>query len=369
MEDKRMNDIQGNETQRDDEINLFDLWDDIVENKFWVMLGLLGCLILASIYVFRAAPIFQTKLVVKPVSPNSVVELNAPQLKGVFSKTVDEAFVDARSALLSKEYRRMFYQAYLDEIKSIDGVLKDELTDQQNFTRFDELFSSKVSNEKKDIETFIQVSLELPDAEKAAQLLNAYAEFSLAAKLSELKDTIESKVTVQVNKLEYDAMQLRESYRGDQTRRQLLVNEAHSIAKAVGQTKPVFDKSDIVGTYEPPLYMFGTQALEAEERAIKNRKEISKALPYGEDHFIDKLPEILFKIDQLKSLEIDYAKVSLASIDEQAIVPVAPIKPRKMLILALACVAGLFAGLMLALIMAAFNRHKSKTKSKIGQNG
>lgn len=364
---------------RDDEIDLFDLWDDIVEQKLWVLIGFSACVLLAVLYLFKATEIFETQVVLKPASANSVVELNAPQfsyyeysgadskpqLHSIYSKTVEEAFTDARSAMLSKEYRRKFYQAYIDEIKSIEGVYNEELTEAQNFANFDKLFSSKVSNEKKDVETYLQVNFELPDAQKAADLLNAYTEFALAEKLADIKETIDSKVAAQVGKFEYDAMQLREQYKGEQTRRSLMINEAYSIAKAVGQTQPLFSKSEIVGTYEPPLYMFGTKALKAEERAIKDRERLAKELPYGEDHFIDDLPALLFKIDQLKNLEVDYSKVKLAVIDEKAILPISAIKPKKLLIVALACVAGVFVGLMMALLVAAFHRHKEKIKSKI----
>ena len=363
---------------RDDEIDLFDLWDDIVEEKLWVFVGFFACVVLASIYLLKATEIFQTQVVIKPASANSVVELNAPQfsfevfagegrtpvIKTIYSKSVDEAFSDARSALLSKEYRRNFYEAYIDEIKSVKGAYNEGLTEAQNFAAFDKLFSSKVSGSK-DVETYVQISFELSDAKKAADLLNAYTDYSLAAKLGDVKETIDSKVAAQVGKLEYDAKQLREQYKGEQTRRNLMLKEAYEIAKAVGQTQPLFSKSEIVGTYEPPLYMFGTNALKAEEKAIKNRDGLAKALPYGEDHFIDKLPELLFKIDQLKSLEVDYSKVNLAVIDESAIVPIGAIKPKKLLIVALACVAGVFVGLMMALLMAAFHRHKEKIKSKI----
>ena len=362
---------------RDDEIDLFDLWDDIVEEKIWVFVGFFACVLLAALYLFRATEIYQTQLVIKPASANSVVELNAPQfsldlsgmegksqLQVIYSKTVEEAFADARSAMLSKEYRRNFYQAYLDEIKSVDGVYNENLTEAQNFANFDKLFSSKVSGSK-DIETYLRVNFELPDAQKAADLLNAYTEFSLAAKLSDIKDTVDSKIAAQVGKLEYDAKQLREQYSGEQTRRSLMLNEAYSIAKAVGQTQSLFSKSDLVGTYEPPLYMSGTKALRAEEKALKDRQRLAKELPYGEDHFIDKLPSLLFKIDQLKSLEIDYSKVSLAVVDERAIAPVGAVKPKKLLVMALAVVAGVFVGLMMALLVSAFHRHKEKIKSKI----
>lgn len=364
---------------RDDEIDLFDLWDDIVEEKIWVFLGFIACVALAGVYLFMATPIYQTQVVVKPASDNSVVELNAPQftyyisahknapqsLQVIYSKTVDEAFVDARSALLSKEYRRTFFEAYLDEIKSIEGVYNPQLSQAQNFSRFDALFSSKVSSEKKDVETYVQISFELSDPQKAAELLNAYVDFALNSKLGDIKDTLENKVAAHIGKLEYDASQLREKYKGEQTRRALMVNEAYEIAKAVGQVDPVFSKSEIVGTYEPPLYMFGTKALKAEEKAIKSREDLAKALPYGEDHFIDQLPELLFKIEQLQALEIDYSKVNLAVVDEKAIIPISPIKPKKLLVIALSVVAGVFAGLMLALLMAAFHRHKEKIKSKI----
>lgn len=363
---------------RNDEIDLFDLWDDIVEEKIWVIVGFFACVLLAAIYLFKATEIFQTQVVIKPASANSVVELNVPQftyninaerdgnlqLRTIYSKTVDQAFADARSAMLSKEYRRKFYEAYLDDIKSVGTIYNENLTQTQNFANFDKLFSSKVSGAK-DIETFLQVNFELSDAQKAADLLNAYIHFSLSAKLSEIKETIDSKVAAQIGKFEYDAMQLREQYKGEQTRRNLMLNEANSIAKAIGQTQPLFSKSEIVGTYEPPLYMFGTKALQAEEKAIKERQNLAKQLPYGEDHFIDELPSLLFKINQLKSLEIDYGKVQLAVVDEEAIVPVGAIKPKKLLVMALACVAGIFVGLMMALLMAAFHRHKEKIKSKL----
>ncbi|MGR6871610.1 Wzz/FepE/Etk N-terminal domain-containing protein [Pseudomonas sp. HK3] len=377
-EQKTVADTSDINSIRDGEIDLFDLWDDIVEEKLWVFIGFFACVLLAALYLFKATEIFHTQVVIKPASANSVVELNAPQFalhlysgddgvpqaQAIYSKTVDEAFSDARSALLSKEYRRNFYQAYLDEIKSVEGVYEEDLTEAQNFANFDKLFSSKVSGNK-DVETFLQVNFELPDAQKAADLLNAYTEFSLAAKLGDIKNTIDSKIAAQLGKFEYDAMQLREQYRGDKARRSLMLNEAYSIAQAVGQTHSLFSKSEIVGAYQPPLYMFGMKALRAEDKAIKGRQELAEDLPYGEDHFIYELPSLLFKIDQLNSLEIDYAKVSLAVVDEQAIAPVGAIKPKKLLVMAFACVAGGFVGLMMALLVASFHRHKEKLKSKI----
>lgn len=345
-----------------DEIDLFDLFDDIMENKIWVVLGFVGCLLLAIAYLFVATPVFKTQSVIKSASENDVVELNVPQLEDIYSKTVEEAFNEARSAVLSKETRREFYGLNLDRIRAIEGLYNDEISEGQNFAKFDELFGSKLSNEKKDAEVFATVSLELTDSEEAANLLNDYVAFALSKRLDEVKSTVENKIAAQVEKLEYDAMLLREQYYSEQTRRKLELAEARSIASAVGQTGPVFGKAEIMGTYEPPLYMYGTKAITAESKAISNRKALSKNLPYGEDHFIKGLPEVLFDIQQLKELKVDFAKVKLAVVDEKAIVPLKPIKPKKALIVALAAVAGIFMGLMAALLMAAFKRHKEKIK-------
>jgi chain length determinant protein (polysaccharide antigen chain regulator) len=109
-----------------------------------------------------------------------------------------------------------------------------------------------------------------------------------------------------------------------------------------------------------PLYLYGSKALIAESNALSNREKLSKNLPFGEEHFINGLPEILFEIQQLKNLKIDFSKVKIAKIDEFATVPVKPIKPRKALILALGLIAGGFLGLMTALIVGAYKRHKKQ---------
>jgi chain length determinant protein (polysaccharide antigen chain regulator) len=72
----------------------------------------------------------------------------------------------------------------------------------------------------------------------------------------------------------------------------------------------------------------------------------------------------LVEIEALQALEIDFSKIILARIDEVAVVPVNPIKPRKLLIMALALVGGLFAGLFMALIAAAYGKHKIRSLSK-----
>ncbi|MGK0249219.1 MAG: chain length determinant protein (polysaccharide antigen chain regulator), partial [Oleispira sp.] len=157
---------------------------------------------------------------------------------------------------------------------------------------------------------------------------------------------------------------IRKAYFGNKIRRILELKEATSIALAVGQEDPVYRNMDLVGGQLPPLYMLGSKAIKAEIKALTSREEIALNLALGEDHFIAGLPQLLLQIEALQALEIDFSKIRLARIDEVAVVPVSPIKPRKLVIMALALVAGLFAGLFMALIVAAFGKHKIRSLRK-----
>lgn len=366
-----------NRQSNSDELDLFDLWDDIVENKKWVVIGLAGCLLLAVAYLYKATSIYQSQVVIKSASDIYLLELNQPQLKAstaevedkvirfdaIYELSVNQAYSEAQKALLSKEYRKAFFEDYLDSIKTFPGVFNENLLLAQNFAEFDKLFGFSVSDDKKDTERFSKLTFEFPDAEKSAGLLNQYAEYSLARKLDEIKETLVSKLDAEISRLEYEADKLRESYSGERNRQLLLLNEALQVAKEIGLNQPAFDKNQVL-TEEPPLYMYGTKALGAEIEAIKSRSGLAKSLSFGEEYYVQGLPEILYRIDQLKKLDIDYDKVKLALIDEYAVIPTKPVKPRKLLIVALAVVAGLFGGIMLALIMAAFKRHKEARRRR-----
>ena len=151
---------------------------------------------------------------------------------------------------------------------------------------------------------------------------------------------------------------IRDKYYTDKAREKLVVAEALSIAKAVGIKQSVHQKAEIIANDgKLPRYMFGEKALAAEKNALDQREKLAKSLPFGEDHFIEGLPEKSFEIKKLKELKIDFEQVKLAKVDEFASLPRKPIKPKKMLILALSLVAGGFLGLMMALLVAAYKRY------------
>jgi len=347
----------------DDEINLFDLIQDLNLQKRWFFLSLASVVLLALAYIFTATPIYSVASVIKPVTEKRLAEINVPQLKGIFSIDVDQAFDHGRQALLSKEYRSDFMKTQ-QEVLIAAGLYDEGLSSGQNFARLDKMFTAKLSNEKKDDEVYISISFEGKDPEFTAEFVNGYVAYALNRRLLEIQDTLNIKREARIKKLDYDSSLMREKYYTQKIRRSLQLNEALGIANAVGQLDPVYSKSDILGSFKPPLYMYGAKALKAEEDALNGRSDLAKNHPLGEEHFIAGLPEILFEMEELKNLEVDYSKVALATVDEPALVPEAPIKPKKALILALAIVAGGFLGLMVALVVSSYKRYLENKAKK-----
>jgi chain length determinant protein (polysaccharide antigen chain regulator) len=368
-------------TNNDDEIDLFDLIDDIWSRKRWVFIGLFATLILAGLYVFKASPVYQAEAKVKSATANDIIEFSRPQLQGgyevaedsddefqkftssIFEMTVNSAFSSATAALLSTRYRKEFYELNLDEIKSLPNSYDERLTLEQNFSNFSKQFAIKTAGVK-DSEPYVQLSLTSTDAESSSQLLNEFIEYALFRRLRDSYDTMLARIEGRVEFLNYQANIMREEYISNKARRILELKEATAISLAVGQVDPVYQNIGLMEGQKRPLYMLGSKVIKAEIKALEAREGMTRGLPRGEDHFIEGLPKLLLEIDSLKTLSIDVNKISLARIDEVAVVPVNPIKPRKLLIMALALVGGLFVGLFMALIVAAYGKHKVRSSVK-----
>jgi len=355
----------------DDEINLFDLVNDLNLQKRWFFGPFTVCLVLGFLYINLVKPVYQVKSVVKAATEGDLIELNAPQLIGgqikqrekIFSLGVSEAYTQAKQAFLSREYRKAFYSSKLESIKS-NGFYNESLTLAQNFNSFNYSFHVKFSNPKKDVEDFVEVKFDSTNPEFATQFLNEYVAYSLSTRLSTIEANLNNKLSMSIGQLEYQAELIEGTYDANKKRRVLELNEALSIAKAVGQKNPIQQKGNMItGDGELPDYMYGEKALKAELTAIDRRPEISKEMPFGEGYFVEGLPALLFEIKSLKELNVDFTKVSLAKVDELATLPRNPIKPRKMLIMALAGVAGGFLGLMMALVVAAYKRYKQEREA------
>ncbi len=138
-----------------------------------------------------------------------------------------------------------------------------------------------------------------------------------------------------------------------------------------------------------PLYFLGTKALASERKILLARKsddfveprlvEIDLELKLleknrfvenlrvrsegNEDIYLNNLAEIEKSIAGLKAITFDFDNVRLVKIDREAIAPIRPVKPKKLLILFIAIVIGVMLGIFAALSVHLFETAKERNKS------
>ena len=166
------------------------------------------------------------------------------------------------------------------------------------------------------------------------------------------------------------------------------LNEAIRIASSLGIVKPTTPSSlgaaqinsqgsvirTEVNNQQIPLYFMGSDALEAEREALQARRsddftepriaEIARELKLlehnrqietlnsreNEDLFLKNLADWREEAARLRAMQLDAGSLKLVSIDQHAVEPSRPIKPKKAMIVALALVLGGMLGVFIALI-------------------
>ena len=174
------------------------------------------------------------------------------------------------------------------------------------------------------------------------------------------------------------------------------LDEAIAIAKSLGITRPTTPSAMAdaaqgssarlvrteITSQSIPLYFMGSQALEAERAALLKRttddftdnriSQIRKKIQLlevnrqvemlgkrsNEDVFLNDIEPLRAEAVRLGRLNTDMSQLGLVSIDRKAQMPTDPIKPKKALIVALALVLGLLAGLTIATVRFLLQRRK-----------
>ncbi|NQD93145.1 chain-length determining protein [Pseudomonas sp. CrR25] len=188
---------------------------------------------------------------------------------------------------------------------------------------------------------------------------------------------------------------LRQQLKARRDNRIIQLNEAIRIAKALGISKPTTPSSlgegrrveqgsvirTEVNNQQIPLYFMGSDALEAERNALLQRRsddftepriaQIAKELQLlthnrqievlnqreNEDLFLKDLAIWREEAARLRNLSFDAADLKLVSIDQVAVEPLRPVKPKKALVLALGVVLGGLLGLFIALLRNMLRRN------------
>ncbi|MDH4562765.1 chain-length determining protein [Pseudomonas sp. BN411] len=231
-----------------------------------------------------------------------------------------------------------------------------------------------------DLKTVIQNRLNQLELQISAARANYEA--STEAKIARLIEADNLKRA----KLQDELKALRQQLKTHRDNRITQLDEAIRIAKALGISKPTTPSAlgervtqgsvvrTEVNSQQIPLYFMGSEALEAERNVLLQRRsddftapriaQIAKELQLlarnreievlkqreNSDLFLKNLAIWREEAARLRSLHVDVSDLKLASIDQAAVEPISPIKPRKTLILALGLALGGILGLSIALL-------------------
>tara|TARA_B100001109_G_scaffold167044_1_gene136098 strand:+ start:53536 stop:54606 length:1071 start_codon:yes stop_codon:yes gene_type:complete len=338
-----------------DEIDLFDLIDDIKAKWYWVIGTVIVAIVLALGYLLKASPVYETEVVYKSVMPADLLQLNQPRLKDILGNNIalspEAAFQLVRTKAMAGSVIRSFYRELInsdnEQLKAL--IYNPDISEEQNYSLFAERLKY---SDSKDSDLFLKLSFQLEDQVLSAEVLNRFSEYLLQRNREEVIHSVELTIDAQLDEWELKAEQMRTAYQADKQRRLLQLQEAVAIARTINQQKPLYSGERVLVSNAPPLYMMGAKALSAEVAELRARSE------GNEDLYINGLPELLWKSDTLKSTQIKWDQVRFAEVDQPAIVPLRAVKPRKTLILALAIVAGGMAGILFALLAAAQQRRR-----------
>ncbi|WP_207885904.1 Wzz/FepE/Etk N-terminal domain-containing protein [Pseudomonas sp. 30_B] len=223
----------------------------------------------------------------------------------------------------------------------------------------------------------------------------AQVESKIAAQRAAYDAGKEAKIAVLLEADRLQKVQLEDELRA--LRQQLLVrrqnrikqlNEAIQIAERLHITKPTTPSAlgdsqretqgsifrTEVNNQQIPLYFMGVEALEAERSALIARQsddfseprisEIQKQLTLlahnrevevlrdraNEELFLANLAALTEQRARLEHMKVDFSKLQLVQLDQSATTPSAPVRPRKLLIMALGLIIGAALGVGAALV-------------------
>jgi chain length determinant protein (polysaccharide antigen chain regulator) len=327
--------------QYDDEIDLLELWNSLWSQK-WLIGLIAGITTLGGISVaIFSTPVYKAETFFLPPLERDVEVLKYGNLQNLSAEAVYQRFL---TNLQSRDLRRDFYQsnkieAYLSENKPVS---KPKALFEGGFNK---LLALNIP--KKGDASFTSLSLELRDAQRAADWLNAYAKLAAERTKEQLFSEVLTKIATETRSLTEKIASKRALAQSRREDRIAVLKEALVLAESVNLLKPMIDQAANNLSME---YMRGAVAIKAEIAILQARE--------SDDPFISGMRDLQERLNYLQSIKFDENKLKVVRIDEPAVAPEAAIKPKKRLIVAVALVLGVMLGVFAALIRGAVRKRR-----------
>lgn len=369
----------------DDEIDLFDLIDDVTSQWRWVVVVMFLSVAMGLAYALLATPKFKAKTELVATSQQNLIAINLAKEQlskasdlGDYKKSRDaflqkgivenksflplepgDVFAGFITLLSSERQKQRFYDELRGEEPDVFSLFnKPEMSKEENLEVFLERFTQKIEKTKNSEQLKFVMQFSSQYSELSAKLLNDYVAMSMSEFLMNYRKAFDYELTNAKSVMKNLKRQALSSYEFSKTKRIAMLKEAIAIAARIGQKKPFYNLNQVVTANEPPLYMMGELALREELRQLESRKK--------EVVYIEGFPILNEKSSLLDNIDMDWDSAQLVRVDAYAQTPRKPFKPKKALIVAISGIVGLMLGVMLALFVSASKR-RTRLKEQINK--
>ena len=366
--------VNNNQNSLEDEIDLFELWDGLVQEKVTILLSFCAAVIIAVIYVFSVTPVYKASSYLLPPLPEKVLPMNVlaqslgseGEVEGwnVAFNSSASVFKIFYATLGSRQTLKIIFDEYdlvslyNPEIKKLTGAdnLKAKRAAFDNFTN--DFTIHLIDKNNLSLGVIVHLSLALSDAQ-VAEILNALVKVAEQGAINQLFKQITVERTARLSLFQQRIESARKVEQDRRLDRLALLNESIAITKSLGISKPItagpslnVNNANVNTGQTFALYLLGSDLLEAEKKVLELRK--------NDDAFIDGLRDWQEELRKLNALKIELKKFAVVDINQSALLA-DKVKPNKVLTLAVAGVLGLMLGVFIALIRRAVNKRRLVT--------
>ena len=345
----------------EDEVNLLDLWC-VLRRRKWIIMAVAGMATVAGlIYALLAPPVYKAEAWLLPPLAENVQGLNVQGLNvqglSVQEFTPKRVYALFEMNLKSRALRRRFFDVH----KVGDQLVPDRGTKVRMNIIFDKQFNKnlKVTRVRKD-NTVIVVNFEGRNPQSAVEWVNGFIAMARHETVRELTGDITHRIVLAKQSISRQIFSKRDLARKRKLDRIDRLQVALAIASGMNLVENRIQfgfggrlQTGNIGTGALPLYLLGSKALRAELGWLKKRT--------NDDPFIPDLRNLEERLAWLGNIHVNPAKIRVARLDQAAIAPDHPIKPRRRLIVLVA----LFGGLMLGVFAAFFAEVLAKARVEL----
>ena len=368
-------------SQRNDEIDLIELFRVLWKKKVWIVLSAFVCTLVAGVYAFTAKEQWtSTAIIVAPRSTDlgNLLPARAEYARiigdGDFSagKLSDSFYGQFKHFLLSNDLKRQF----LEQSEWVKNYTK-EMTEEQKRKYIEETVSKylivhEVDPKKKDLTELDKISLKIifsAETPKDAQsVLTEYVSFVNQYILNQTNQEFKLGFNLRLDELKFTKEQIEENLTEAKKVQVENLANALDIAKKAGikdfsrgnnnisvpeymlgdARLNISDSKLADGTY---LFMLGEKYLQAQLDIAKNNPVVYPTNYYSTERQLSKLTKLAPQLDSVENVKAYYY---LSSPDY----PVVKDKPKKALILAIGFIIGMVLSTFVILLGSVIQTNK-----------